>query len=473
MVPTGRIPSARRWVVAPLAKPARACAAFAGAAALLPAFGAPPAPATTRVVGAGFTAPLDIAALPGQPGHLIVLEQAGMLRVLNTVTAETRAAPFLDMTSLVCCDPYGGALGITFAPDFATSGHFYVLYTDSPTSDTVVTRFTVTADPFVADPASARKVIQYDRSFSGHNGGWLGFRPGDGMLYISSGDSGDGVNPDPENAAQTLTNDLRGKILRIDPSGDDFPANPDLNYAVPADNPLVGIEGDDEIWAFGLRNPWRCSFDPANGDFYIADVGQDLREELNFEAAGSAGLRNYGWRCTEGTACTGLSGCACNGSGLTPPVYEYAHLNNPCDSITGGVVYRGSAIPEFAGRYFFGDHCTSQVWSLRMIGGVATDLQEHTADLALGNGGPAAWVSTFGTDAAGEMYFAEYYAGVVHAIVPRCLADFDGNSYVNGDDFDSFAGLFEAGDPGADIDENSFVNGDDFDLFAAAFGSGC
>jgi len=433
------------------------------------AAGAPPA--TTRLVAAGFNQPLDIAALPGHSNQIVVLERAGLLRIADTVTGVVRAAPFLDMTALVCCDPEGGAIGMTLSPDYAQSGHFYVLHTDSPTSDCVVTRFTVSADPFVADALSAHPVLRYPREFSGHNGGWIGFRPTDGMLYISSGDSGDGVVSDPENAAQTLVNDKRGKMLRVDPSGDDFPADPGQNYAIPAGNPLAGVAGDDEIWSFGLRNPWRCAFDPATGDLYIADVGQDLREEINFEAAGATGLRNYGWRCTEGTACTGLSGCACNGTGLTPPVFEYPHSGSPCDSITGGVVYRGAAVPEFQGRYFFADFCTDRVWSLKVVGGAATDPAEHTADFALG--APAHSIVTFGTDGAGEMYMADHDAGTIHAIVPRCLSDFDGNSYVNGDDFDAFVDLFVHGDIGADIDGNSFVNGDDFDLFAGAFASGC
>ena len=262
-------------------------------------------------------------------------------------------------------------LGLAFHPDYTTTGFFYVNYTDN-LGDTVVARYTVSAkDPNVADPDSAQTVLTQDQPFSNHNGGQVAFGP-DGYLYIALGDGGSGG--DPQENGQNL-NTWLGKILRVDVNGDDFPGDPNRNYAVPPDNPFVSDPNAlDEIWAYGVRNPWRCTFDRVTGDFFIADVGQGAWEEINFQPAASPGGENYGWDVLEG----GLHGpqpvpggnCfedfpqgSCNAflnGGSTLPVLEYSHSFG-C-SVTGGYRYRGQLYPQLDGIYFYSDLCSGIIW---------------------------------------------------------------------------------------------------------------
>ncbi|MFQ5494843.1 MAG: IPTL-CTERM sorting domain-containing protein, partial [Phycisphaerae bacterium] len=297
-------------------------------------------------------------------------------------------------------------LGLAFHPDYANNGWFFVNYTDLA-GDTVVARFQVTADPDIAGAASEQIILQIPQPFPNHNGGWLGFGPGDGFLYIATGDGGGSGGPlnNGQNTARLL-----GKMLRIDVDT----ASP---FAIPPDNPFVGVAGAlDEIWAFGLRNPWRCAFDSETGELFIADVGQDVVEEIDVQPAASPGGENYGWRCREGGNC--FDPACCNNAGFTDPVHTYTHGGLPfrC-SITGGEVYRGCAIEGLAGTYFFADLCSNQIWSFRFNGSVV-GFQERTAELAPGGGLNISGVSSFGRDALGELYIVDLFDGEVFKIIP-------------------------------------------------------
>jgi hypothetical protein len=253
-----------------------------------------------------------------------------------------------------------------------------------------------------------------DQPYSNHNGGWLGFGP-DGYLYIGTGDGGSGG--DPGNRAQDITNQKLGKMLRIDVDGG-------LPYAIPASNPFVGVTGDDEIWSYGLRNPWRCSFDSETGDLWMGDVGQNAYEEISFQPASSTGGENYGWRCYEGNNSYNTSGCPSQ-STMTFPVWEYSHSSG-C-SVTGGEIYRGSAIGGLEGTYFFADYCYPTIWSFRYDGTSVYDFQNRTSQLAPDQGSIGS-ISGFGRDAAGEIYICDLN-GEVFKIIPTpangacCIGD--------------------------------------------------
>ncbi|MGD9548542.1 MAG: PQQ-dependent sugar dehydrogenase [Candidatus Krumholzibacteriia bacterium] len=351
---------------------------------------------------AGLDRPLRLVSPPGDP-RLFVVERPGTIRVYDQ--DGTFRDLCLDISNLVSLDSERGLLGLAFPPDHASTGRFYVSYTDLG-GDSRVVRYTMGTDPDLADPASAQLVIQVGQPQANHNGGHLEFGP-DGLLYFGLGDGGGGG--DPQNNAQ---NDqvLLGKLLRLDVSG----TGP--GYAIPPDNPFVGLPPRDEIWAKGLRNPWGWSFDGLTGDLYIADVGQNELEEVNVQPAGSSGGENYGWRLMEGSSCFNPP-ADCPQAGLTLPVHEYGHGGTPfrC-SITGGYVYRGAAIPQLAGRYFFADFCSAQIWSLTWTSGQgAGDVREWT-DLIAPEGGFGA-IAAFGQDAFGELYVLDYGGGTVHRLV--------------------------------------------------------
>jgi glucose/arabinose dehydrogenase len=378
-------------------------------------------------VASGLSLPLFACAPPGDLARLFIVEQragtAGRIRVLDLATG------ILDSTSYLSIDPVStgneqGLLGLAFHPDFADNGFFYVDYTDS-TGTTVVARYQANA-PFMtsatADPLSAQQVISIAQPYPNHNGGWIGFGP-DGYLYVATGDGG--FSYDPANHAQNQDS-LLGKILRLDVDGDDFPADPTRNYAIPPTNPWAGTApGADEVWQLGLRNPWRIGFDRATGDLWIGDVGQYAVEEIDVLPAGVGGL-NLGWRCTEGDSCTGFSGCVCNGPALTRPVHTYSHALG-C-AVMGGYVYRGSAICGLPGTYFFADYCSNQIWSFRATGGVVSEFKTRTTELAPGGGLSIQNITSFGEDASGELYLCAQ-GGDVYKIVPSAEsqdADLDG-----------------------------------------------
>jgi glucose/arabinose dehydrogenase len=343
-------------------------------------------------VVSGLTRPVAARHAGDGSGRLFIVEQAGRILIFDGNTVSN--TPFLDIRQLV--DSSGneqGLLGLDFHPDYASNGYFFVNYTRDPPGtgpdETVIARYTVSPiDPQSADPTSATEILLIDQDASNHNGGDLHFGP-DGYLYFGLGDGG-GAG-DPNNRAQDLQT-LLGKLLRIDVDSQ-FP------YAVPPDNPFVGISGRDEIWAYGLRNPWRWSFDRQNGDLMIGDVGQNTWEEVDWQPAASSGGQNYGWDCFEGSSVyTGVnSGSVCPGPTVTP-ILEYSHGEGDC-SITGGYVYRGSRIVGLQGYYLYGDYCTGRIWlaSPDNQGGWSATLWQQTGFR----------ITSFGEDEQGEIYLVE------------------------------------------------------------------
>jgi len=366
----------------------------------------------------GFSAPVAIVQDPTNAAVQFVVEQGGRIRTVQA--GQVLPADFLDLRSAISSGGERGLLGLALAPDYATSGRFFVNFTDRA-GNTVIARFRRSANPFVADSASrfdlqvggARFIPQ---PFANHNGGNLVFGP-DGYLYVGLGDGGSGN--DPQHRAQNPA-ELLGKMLRINVN---VPDGNTIGYAVPPDNPFPAgnaLGARPEIWAFGLRNPWRYSFDdPAlggTGALVIGDVGQDAFEEIDYEPRGQGG-RNYGWRNREG-AHDGVTSLPPAYLPLTDPIFEYGRTQG--QSVSGGFVYRGTALgPAYVGRYFFADFISGRVWSLALsIGGTgeatASGLIEHTAELggtALGN------ISSFGVDSGGELFILNYSAGEVRRIV--------------------------------------------------------
>ena len=369
---------------------------------------------------------------PGDPDRLFVVEQRGRILILDLNTLVVDPVPFLDIDSRVInTGNERGLLGLAFHPDYANNKRFYVNYSRTLDGDTIVAEYTVTNDPDVADFNSERILLTIDQPQSNHNGGWLDFSPLDGYLYIATGDGGNFCDTGTGHTAgignaQDVTANLLGKLLRIDPLGG-------TPYAVPVSNPFVGVDGDDEIWAYGLRNPWRASFDSETGDLYIGDVGQDLREEVSYQPATSFGGENYGWRCREGNACSvnGASGCPTTTGctcptvqpSLTPPIYDYTHNNPPAPAnfvctVVGGYVYRGEALPQFRGHYFLADYCGNALWSFRVENGVQTDFKNRTGPLTPSiDGFPLTNIVSFGEDANRELYIVTQSA--VFKIVAR------------------------------------------------------
>jgi glucose/arabinose dehydrogenase len=362
-------------------------------------------------VASGLVTPDFVTYAPGDPNRLFIVEKGGDIEILNLQTGIRNANPFLTVTD-ISTNGERGLLGLAFDPGYASNGFFYVNYTDTA-GDIRVSRFQASgADS--ANSGSETPVITIPHPVnSNHNGGWIGFGP-DNFLYISTGDGGGGN--DVPNNAQTITNQLLGKMLRLDVHGDAFPNNSARNYAIPASNPFVNGTGDDEIWAYGLRNAWRNSFDRATGNLYIADVGEGAWEEINFQSANAAGGQNYGWHVMEGNHITGLGGQQ-PGSVITGPIYEYDHPNGASRSITGGYVYRGNAINGLQGTYFFADFITSKIWSFRYENGVITQFTDRTAEL-VPNIGTINNISSFGEDANGNLYIVDF-GGEIFVVIPE------------------------------------------------------
>ena len=361
--------------------------------------GPPPGPTGTldlQLVASGLNSPLYLTA-PKADARLFIVEQAGRIRIVRG--GQLLAQPFLDIRDRVASGGEEGLLGLAFHPDYASNGYFYIDYTHlnnaGDTLYTLIERYTVSAAPDSADSASHKLILRIVQPYSNHNGGLVMFGP-DGMLYIGMGDGGSGG--DPQNRAQD-PDSLLGKLLRIDVDGGD-------PYASPPNNPYVGRAGRDEIWAIGLRNPWRFAFDRVAGLLYIADVGQDLWEEVDVAPAGQGGL-NYGWPMMEGLHCYRPSPCST--MGLVQPVLEYGH-GNGC-SITGGFVYRGSQAPSLVGHYFYSDYCSGWISSFTYGSGAVQQRFTWTLNVSLGN------VLSFGEDSAGELYVLSG-GGSVYRIAP-------------------------------------------------------
>ncbi len=515
-----------------------ACALAAGAG---PAAESRAQTLATQVVASGFTRPVYVASPKGDFGRLFVVEQrsgsTGRIKVISLPSNTVSATLYLSITGLSTGGEQG-LLGLAFHPDFMSNGYFYVNYTRSAQSgisagSTIVARYRATGGnptAATADPASATILMTIPQPDANHNGGWMGFGP-DGHLYIATGDGGNandtnglntvtavGHTPGTGNA-QDLTNNKLGKMLRIDVDGpDNIPGNADdadaslgLPYRIPAGNPFDGTAGDREIWAYGLRNPWRCSIDRATGDLWIADVGQNVIEEINAAPPTAAGI-NYGWRCMEGRNCTGLSGCTCNATSLYLPLHTYSHTLGRC-SITGGYVYRGCAIPSLRGVYFFADYCGGQVYSLRKgaTHQTSTDLIERTAELDPPGAATLTNVVSFGEDALGELYIVDQGTSSVLKIVEAvpsfpdcnantradacdiargtsrdddadgvpdecqgvpCIGDFNQDGGIDGSDVEAFFVAWAAGTGSADVNQDGGVDGSDVETFFTAWENG-
>ena len=370
------------------------------------------AQASAQLVGSGLTQPLFVTA-PAGDSRLFVVERAGRIRIV--ANGVTLATPFLDIAARISVAGEGGLLGLAFPADYASTGLFSVYYTDLA-SDSVVARFSVTANPNVADPNSEQTLLFIDQpngsAFLNHKGGTIAHGP-DGFLWFATGDGGS--SNDPFELAQDPQS-LLGKMLRIDVGPvfavDSLPVA-GQSYRIPSDNPFVGSAPRDEIWALGLRNPYRWSFDRATGDLWIGDVGQGALEEVDFEPASDPGGHNYGWDVMEGSSCNGSDPApspSCNDPSLTLPVHEYGHGAGNC-SIIGGYVYRAD-FSALHGLYFFGDYCTGRVWSLRPA---TLAVFDHTAQL-----GPAAGVGFtlvgFGEDGLGRLLLVQRTAGTIYRI---------------------------------------------------------
>jgi len=355
---------------------------------------------TLESFASGFSSPVDLQSAGDD--RLFVVEQGGRIKVLNS-DGSTNGTPFLNISSLIDTGSEKGLLGLTFHPDYTNNGYFYVHYSDSG-GDTQISRFSVSGDPDIADPGSEFQIIDYNQPFPNHNGGALNFGP-DGFLYISSGDGGSGG--DPGNRAQN-TELLLGKLLRIDvdnPGGGN-------NYGIPGDNPFAGDPSKaEEIWAYGLRNPWKFSFDSETDDLWIADVGQGAREEINKAEIGEAGV-NYGWRCYEGNLPFNTANCP-DPSTMKFPIAEYPHPTGT--SITGGYVYRGTIYDNIMGYYFAADFGTGLI--------VTVDPAGNYTSLGTFGGN---W-SSFGQDADGELYIVNYN-GTIFKIKGEILGVEDMNS---------------------------------------------
>lgn len=341
-----------------------------------------------ELFASGFNRPVNIKHA-GDDRLFIAEQNTAQIKIINANGA-VESTPFLDIDALVSnSSGERGLLGLAFHPNYAANGYFFVNYINN-SGNTVISRFSRDgSNPSLADPNSELVILSYSQPFSNHNGGELQFGP-DGYLYISSGDGGSGG--DPQNNSQTLSN-LLGKILRIDVNNSTV-ANP---YNIPPDNPFVGnTQANDEIWAYGLRNPWKFSFDKSLGDLWIADVGQNQIEEINLASSTAAGI-NYGWRCYEGNSEYNGNASECNGTTVTFPVGQYTHNATGGCSITGGFRYRGTEHPGLVGLYFFADICNQDIGYLRFENGNWVMTIEPFA-----LGGPVA----FGEDINGEIYFS-------------------------------------------------------------------
>lgn len=415
--------------------------------------------------------PLLVTAPPGDPSRIFVVAQEGQIQIKRRGDPPHLYTNFVDLDPVVLSGGEQGLLGLAFDPDFQQNGLFYVAYTRFLDGYKIVARYsTYDGNPdSLGDPWSETILLEIHQPVLNHNGGHIAFGP-DGYLYVATGDGGGGGDQFGLCGNGQNQNVLLGKILRIDPGGTSG-LSPDCSltsgpYTIPADNPLADGPGGkcDEIWSYGLRNPWRFDFDPANGDIYIGDVGQGCWEEINYAAGtpncvgganvggacasdvdcpGSTcgpGGENYGWRQMEGAHCYNPDqGCdpmtaadclpPCNDPSLKIPVHDYVH-DSACASVTGGIVYRGCRLPDFAGTYFYGDYCAGSVHSLDVVGGAATNLQDWTAELG---SGLEMGLSSFGEDAQGEIYITDWH-GSVYKLVPP-LADMEVSGLGAGEQF--------------------------------------
>jgi glucose/arabinose dehydrogenase len=343
-----------------------------------------------------FNLPVELVQAPGDSSRFYVIEQEGTIRTFANTTSVASSSVFLDIKNKVTSGGERGLLGLAFHPDYKTNGFFFVNYTNGNPLKTTIARYKANPATNQADPASETVLFTFNQPYSNHNGGSIQFGK-DGLLYIATGDGGSGG--DPENNAQNLKSYL-GKILRVDVNG-----TAKGNYGIPADNPFAtNTQGNlTEIYAYGLRNPWRISFDMENTRLFAGDVGQDEREEIDIITKGG----NYGWRLKEGVDCYN-PGSNCNREGLVEPIHDYSQSNGD-KSITGGYVYRGKSIPALVGKYIYGDYVSGRIWALELNG----DTKKENTLLLEKQG----FISSFGQDINGEVYFLNYSDGKVMKLV--------------------------------------------------------
>ena len=362
-----------------------------------------------ELVASGFKQPTYVCSDPHDSSRLFVLERSsGRIKLVKNGVVQSK--PFLNLGDKVSSDHDGeqGLFGMVFPPDFGASDpFFYVNYSDI-FGASVMEAYKVGSNPDKAKKGSGKVILRIVGTENIHFAGMMAFGP-DGNFYLGRGDGGPAE--DPLGHSQDL-NLLLGKLLRIK-------VNKSKPYKVPSDNPFVGQSGKrPEIWAYGLRNPWRFSFDRQSGDIYVGDVGQNFREEIDFLPAGSPGGQNFGWNTAEGVACLGGDGTCGTNAGFTPPIYDYPH--NPGGvAIIGGYVYRGSAIPAMQGTYFFADHGFTTLWSFLYDGNTVSDQVDHTNELEPDGPNTINSISSFGEDADGELYIVDIGDGEIYKIVPR------------------------------------------------------
>jgi hypothetical protein len=390
-----------------------------------------------RRVATGFTQPLYLSPLdsrgPQGRRRVLVLEKAGLARILRPFNGVIETTPFLDLTAEISTQGEGGLLGVALAPDYDVSGVFYVFVTSAFDVIQIRRYRTRTGNPSEADPTSASVILSIPHpGHDNHYGGWIGFGPDDN-LYIATGDGG-GAG-DPAGNAQN-TNSLLGKILRIDPSGDDFPADDERNYAIPADNPFLSGGGAPEVWVYGLRNPFRASFDLRTGHLFVGDVGQGAREEINLIRQTDGG-RNYGWNRYEGTSIA-MAGSPPFPGSTAPPILEYAHGDGDYEggTVIGGYVYDGSWSPA-EGVYYFADFVNPRIWSMRIdqavpelvvpgititngdpSGPLQSGLYSHPTSINPPYPGAYTAIASFGIDhPQGNIYIVDFGDGEIFQIV--------------------------------------------------------
>lgn len=352
----------------------------------------------TQVVARGLNNPVFVGAPTGD-ARLFIVEQAGVIQLV--VDGDVQDTPFLDIRSRV--ESGGneqGLLGLAFHPDYATNGRFFVHYSERRSGDTIIAEYGA-ADGADVAAMDERRILEISQPYSNHNGGMIAFSPNDGYLYIGMGDGGSGGDPDGYGQDNTT---LLGSMLRLDIDGD-------APYAIPSDNPYAdSANGADdprpETWAYGLRNPWRFSFDATSGDMYIGDVGQNRLEEIDFQSAGSVGGENYGWNTMEGNSCY-PRGDSCDRDGLEPPIAEYDHSGGSC-SVTGGYIYRGSCLTDIQGLYFYADICSNRMWTMD---------RDNDAEPVLRDEFLASSISSFGEDGFGELYVISLNGTVYKVVV--------------------------------------------------------
>jgi glucose/arabinose dehydrogenase len=378
--------------------PAGATATATPDATATPAGGTPapiPGVSLEKVVG-GLSRPTFVTHAGDGSGRLFVLEKQGRIRIIED--GRVLPDPFLDITNVVkSSGNEQGLLGLAFHPEYEHTGRFFVYYT-AQDNDNTVAEYAVTSDASRADLRSGKELLAVADKYSNHNGGMLAFGP-DGYLYIAMGDGGSSGDPD-DNGQDLLA--FLGKIHRLDVDAGD-------PYGIPESNPfIVRSSARGEIWAWGLRNPWRFSFDRETGDLWIADVGQNKYEEVNFQPAGSKGGENYGWAVMEASHCF-RPASGCDTTGMTPPIFEYSH-GEGC-SITGGYVYRGGEFPALDGVYLFTDYCSGNLWATRQVGAGAFETERI--------GTLPGSISSFGEDEDGELYAVQDDEGAVYRVVAR------------------------------------------------------